>query len=59
MAEDGPVRVIHIPSASREGEHHRVELACDCRGWRYAGHCRHIELAAVALRHAARSRLEG
>jgi hypothetical protein len=55
----GPVRVARVESASEPGTLHRVAVSCDCKGFRFAGHCRHVALAGVELRdsaHAARSR---
>jgi hypothetical protein len=51
---DGPIRVARIPSTSEPGVRHRVIVACSCKGFRFAGHCRHLSLAAVDVRETAR-----
>jgi hypothetical protein len=51
---DGPVRVVRVQSESRPNLSHKVTLACTCEGFRYAGHCRHLELAAGKARTTAR-----
>lgn len=51
---DGPVRVARVPSESSPGTTHRVVVACDCKGFRFMGHCRHVSLAAADLRLTAK-----
>lgn len=49
----GPIRVARVESASEPGTLHRVIVSCDCRGFRFAGHCRHVALAGPELRETA------
>jgi hypothetical protein len=51
---NGPVRVTRVQSGSDPKVVHRVMMNCSCKGFTYAGHCRHLELAAANLRHTAR-----
>ena len=51
----GPVRVARVESASDPGAMHRVVVSCDCKGFRYAGHCRHVALAHRELRDSAQA----
>jgi hypothetical protein len=50
----GPVRVARIESASEPGTTHKVVVSCDCKGFRYVGHCRHVALAGDDLRDSVR-----
>lgn len=38
-------RTSTVPSLSEPGKSHRVLLACDCKGFQFNGHCRHIAIA--------------
>lgn len=38
-------RTSTVPSLSEPGKNHRVLLACDCKGFQFSGHCRHIAIA--------------
>ena len=51
----GPVRIARVESASEPGTLHRVIVSCDCKGFRFAGHCRHVSLAGVELREGSRA----
>ena len=51
----GPVRVARVESASQPGVTHKVAVSCDCKGFRYVGHCRHISLAGIDLRASVRA----